>query len=113
MPALETIAVAVVTTVGGMAGYAIKARSDSSATKSADWAKHSEETRAWTERMLAERDEAIDELRAEVATIRAELAALSGRYQSALRYVVVLWSDNRCDPPVDIAHDLPDPPWTR
>ena len=113
MPGIEAIIVAVVTAVGGVVGYEIKARSDKNSTNVADWAKFSEETRTWTEKRLAERDEAIDELRAEVTKIRAELASLSNRYQAALRYVVVLWSDNRRDPPVDIAHDLPDPPWTR
>lgn len=110
---IEAIIVAGITAISGVIGYAIKARTDRTSTNVANWAVFSEETRSWTERMLAERDEAIDELRAEVTKIRAELASLSNRYQVALRYVVVLWSDNRRDPPVDIAHDLPDPPWAR
>lgn len=109
---IEAIIVAGITAISGVIGYAIKARSDNSATKSADWATHSSEMREWTDRRLAERDAAIDELRTEVTKIRVELASLSSRYQSALRYVIVLWSDNRSVPPADIADDLPTPPWS-
>lgn len=110
---IEAIIVAGITAISGIIGYAIKARSDGSATKSADWAKHSSEMREWTDRMLAERDVAINELRTEVMEIRVELASLSSRYQAALRYVIVLWHDNRTVPPADIADDLPTPPWER
>lgn len=109
---IEAIIVAGITAISGVIGYAIKARSDNSANKSADWQSFSAEMREWTERMLAERDEAIDDLRAEVADVRSEMTRLAARYTVAIKYVVTLWHDNRAAPPADIADDLPTPPWS-
>lgn len=108
---LESIIVAGITAISGVVGYAIKSRTDGSSTRSADWQKFTSEMREWTERRLAERDEDIAELRAEVNGLRTELQNLSGRYTAALRYVQRLWRDNRVEPPTDIANDLPLPPW--
>lgn len=113
MAALESIAVAVVAAIGSVAGYVVKARSDKSSAQVADWSAFSAETREWTERRLAERDAAIDELRDEVKDIKSQLARLSDQYQSSLRYIITLWAGDKHDPPVEIAHDLPRPPWNR
>lgn len=110
---IEAIVVAVITAFSGVIGYAIKARSDKSATTSADWQSFSAEMREWTERRLAERDESIAALRAEVEGMRSELSRLADRYTSAIRYVEQLWHDNTTVPPADIADDLPTPPWER
>lgn len=108
---LESIIVAVVTGVAGTIGYVAKARSDRAASRSADWQSFSAEMREWTERMLAERDEAIDELRDEVNGLKSEMERIYARYHAAIRYILSIWNGVKSAPPDEIAGDLPESPW--
>lgn len=108
---LESIIVAVVTGVAGTIGYVIKARSDRATSRSADWQSFSAEMREWTERRLAERDEAIEELRDEVNELKVEMDRVYARYKAAIRYILKIWNGEQSAPPDEIAGDLPESPW--
>lgn len=102
---------AIITAIVTGIGYALKHRSDKTSADNANWAAFNEANREWTERKLAERDKALDELRADFKDLSAKVDNLSSKYNVSLGYIIVLWTGGQHDPPEVIAGDLPTPPW--
>lgn len=102
---------AIITAIVTGIGYVLKHRSDKSAAANADWAAFNEANKEWTEKKLAERDEALKDLREDFNKLSAKVDNITSKYNVSLGYIIVLWTSGQHDPPEIIAADLPDPPW--
>lgn len=81
-------AIAPILVFGGawvQAKYSRKTGRESNST--ADWSAFVSEHREWTEKRLAERDERIDSLSAEIKELRERFDDLQARYRSAVAYI--------------------------
>lgn len=109
--AISTAVGVIITAIVTGLGYVLKHRSDESTAATADWSAFNEANKDWTEKKLAERDEAIDDLREDLKDLSVRVDHITSKYNVSLGYIVVLWTGGQHEPPKIIAGDLPDPPW--
>lgn len=108
-----TVAVALVGGLSTLIGQRISARSQEKAaevtTRAEEWSKLLAETKAYADERLEGQQQQIEELQADMRTVKQQLADLKARYRAALETIRRWLRDHpnhRLDIPEEIRDDL-------
>lgn len=110
---LGTVTVAVVGGLFTLFGQRISAKSQEKAaevsTRAEEWSKLLAETKAYADERLTDQQQQIDELQADMRTVKQQLADLKARYRAALE-TIRRWlrehPNHRLEIPEEIRDDL-------
>lgn len=110
---LGTVTVAVVGGMFTLFGQRISAKSQEKAaevsTRAEEWSKLLAETKAYADERLTDQQQQIDELQADMRTVKQQLADLKARYRAALE-TIRRWlrehPNHRLEIPEEIRDDL-------